>query len=83
MFVIMTCKGLTLTKGLFLYSTMVLQAAAHGQGIALGNNVLAQPELEAGRLVCPFDEVLVSKNAFYFVCQERQADAGRIQIFRD
>jgi LysR family transcriptional regulator, glycine cleavage system transcriptional activator len=68
---------------IFSHSTMVLQAAVHGQGIALGNNVLAQPELDAGRLVCPFDEILMSKNAFYLVCQERQAEAGRIQAFRD
>ncbi|MEZ9729207.1 LysR substrate-binding domain-containing protein, partial [Vibrio splendidus] len=68
---------------IFSHSTMVLQAAAHGQGIALGNNVLAQPEIEAGRLIAPFDEVLVSKNAFYVVCHEKQADMGRIATFRD
>lgn len=77
-------EGTNVNQGpIFSHSTMVLQAAAHGQGIALGNNVLAQPELDAGRLVCPFDEVLMSKNAFYVVCQERQAETGRIQIFRD
>ncbi len=68
---------------IFSHSTMVLQAAAHGQGIALGNNVLAQPELNAGRLVAPFEEVLVSKNAFYLVCSEKQADTGRIATFRE
>ncbi|OBT16854.1 transcriptional regulator GcvA [Vibrio sp. UCD-FRSSP16_10] len=68
---------------IFSHSTMVLQAAAHGQGIALGNNVLAQPEIEAGRLISPFDEVLISKNAFYVVCHEKQADVGRIATFRD
>ncbi len=62
---------------------MVLQAAAHGQGVALGNNVLAQPEMEAGRLIAPFDEMLVTKNAFYVVCHEKQADTGRIATFRD
>ncbi|GAD78364.1 transcriptional regulator GcvA [Vibrio ezurae] len=68
---------------IFSHSTMVLQAAVHGQGIALGNNVLAQPDIEAGRLISPFDEVLVSKNAFYVVCHEKQADVGRIATFRD
>lgn len=38
---------------IFSHSTMVLQAAAHGQGVALGNNVLAQPEIDAGRLIAP------------------------------
>ncbi|SUH13732.1 regulatory protein for glycine cleavage pathway [Salmonella enterica subsp. enterica] len=52
---------------IFSHSAMVLQAAIHGQGIALANNVMAQSEIEAGRLVCPFNDVLVSKNAFYLV----------------
>ncbi|BCL70749.1 Glycine cleavage system transcriptional activator [Vibrio nigripulchritudo MADA3029] len=77
-------EGVNVNHGpIFSHSTMVLQAAAHGQGVALGNNVLAQPEIDAGRLVCPFDEVLVSKNAFYVVCHEQQADTGRIATFRD
>ena len=54
-----------------------------GKVLHLGNNVLAQPEIEAGRLLAPFDEVLVSKNAFYVVCHEKQADMGRIATFRD
>ncbi len=49
---------------IFSHSAMVLQAAIHGQGVALANNVMAQSEIEAGRLVCPFNDVLVSKNAF-------------------
>ncbi|WP_375751132.1 transcriptional regulator GcvA [Vibrio sp. HN007] len=68
---------------IFSHSTMVLQAAVHGQGVALGNNVLAQPELDAGRLVSPFDEVLVSRNAFYVVCHDKNADSGRVAKFRD
>lgn len=55
---------------------MVLQAAIHGQGVALANNVMAQSEIEAGRLVCPFNDVLVSKNAFYLVCHDSQAELG-------
>ncbi|MBD1555940.1 transcriptional regulator GcvA [Vibrio sp. S9_S30] len=77
-------EGVNVNHGpIFSHSTMVLQAAVHGQGVALGNNVLAQPEIDAGRLVCPFDEVLISKNAFYVVCHEQQADTGRIATFRD
>ncbi|MDC0610430.1 transcriptional regulator GcvA [Vibrio sp.] len=68
---------------IFSHSTMVLQAAAHGQGIALGNNVLAQPEIASGRLVAPFDKVLMTDNAFYVVCHEKQADLGRVATFRD
>ncbi len=68
---------------IFSHSAMVLQAAAHGQGIALGNNVLAEPEIAAGRLVAPFEEKLITKNAFYVVCHANQAETGRIATFRD
>ncbi|MGY5955630.1 glycine cleavage system transcriptional regulator GcvA [Kosakonia sp. BK9b] len=67
---------------IFSHSSMVLQAAIHGQGIALANNVMAQSEIEAGRLVCPFNDVLVSKNAFYLVCHDSQAELGKIAAFR-
>ncbi|MGL5285860.1 MAG: transcriptional regulator GcvA [Aeromonas sp.] len=68
---------------IFSHSTMVIQAAIHGQGVALGHSVLAQPEIDAGRLICPFEQVLVSKNAYYLVCNEQQADQGKIVAFRE
>ncbi len=67
---------------IFSHSAMVVQAAVHGQGVALVNNVMAQSEIEAGRLVCPFNEVLVSNNAFYLVCHDSQAELGKIAAFR-
>jgi len=77
-------KGLNVNHGpIFSHSSMVLQAAIHGQGVALGHSVLAKPEIDAGRLVCPFNDVLVSKNAYYVVCRESQADLGKISAFRD
>ncbi|QFI40045.1 transcriptional regulator GcvA [Moritella marina ATCC 15381] len=68
---------------IFSHTSMVLQAAVHGQGVALGHSVLAQPEIDAGRLVRPFNEVLVSKNAYYVVCREEQDELGKIVAFRD
>lgn len=67
---------------IFSHSAMVLQAAIHGQGVALANNVMAQSEIEAGRLICPFNDVLLSKNAFYLVCHDSQAELGKIAAFR-
>ena len=67
---------------IFSHSAMVLQAAIHGQGVALANNVMAQTEIEAGRLACPFNDVLVSRNAFYLVCHDSQAEVGKIAAFR-
>ncbi|MDP5254188.1 MULTISPECIES: transcriptional regulator GcvA [unclassified Vibrio] len=68
---------------IFSHSTMVLQAAALGQGIALANSVLAKTDLSSGRLIAPFDEVLFTDNAFYLVCHENQAEMPRIATFRD
>ncbi|MBD2820448.1 transcriptional regulator GcvA [Xenorhabdus sp. 42] len=67
---------------IFSHSAMVIQAAVHGQGVALANNVMAQNEIDAGRLVCPFNDVLVSKNAFYLVYHDNQAELGKIAAFR-
>lgn len=68
---------------IFSHSSMVLQAAIHGQGVALGNSVLAKPDLDAGRLVIPFSHSLESKNAFYLVVREAQAELGKIVSFKE
>lgn len=74
--------GINVNQGaIFSHSMLVLQAAALGQGIALGHSVLARPEIEAGRLVCPFDERLIANNAYYVVCHQSQAELGKIVAF--
>lgn len=77
-------KGINVNHGpIFSHSAMVLQAAIHGQGVAIANSVLAKPDIDSGRLVCPFEEVLVSRSARYLVCRESQIDVGKISAFRD
>jgi len=68
---------------IFSHSSMVLQAAVHGQGVALGNSVLAKPDIDAGRLIIPFSHSLESKNAFYLVFRESQSELGKIVSFKD
>jgi LysR family glycine cleavage system transcriptional activator len=68
---------------IFSHSSMVLQAAIHGQGIALGNSVLTKHEIESGRLVAPFEQVLMSKKAYYLVCRDAQMDSPKIVTFRN
>ncbi|ALS98135.1 transcriptional regulator GcvA [Lacimicrobium alkaliphilum] len=76
-------QGVNVNQGpVFSHSMLVLQAAALGQGIALGHSVLARPEIQAGRLICPFDEKLITRNAYYLVCHESQAELGKIATFR-
>jgi len=77
-------KGTNVNHGpIFSHSSMVVQAAVHGQGIALAHNVLAKPEIDSGRLIKPFKQVLRSKNSYYVVCRENQVDIGKISAFRD
>ena len=76
-------KGANVNHGpIFSHSAMVLQAALHGQGVALAYSVLAKPDIDSGRLVCPFNDVLISKNAYFIVCRESQKDLGKIEAFR-
>ena len=76
-------SGVNVNQGpVFSHSMLVLQAAALGQGIALGNTILARPELDAGRLIMPFEEKVASRDAFYLVCDEAQADLGKIAASR-
>jgi len=77
-------KGANVNHGpIFSHSAMVVQAAVHGQGVALAHSAFAKPDMDSGRLVCPFDEVLVSKNSHYMVCREHQCDLGKISAFRE
>ena len=76
-------KGVNVNHGpIFSHSAMVVQAALYGQGIALAYSVLAQPDIDSGRLICPFNDVLMSKNAYFVVCREAQREIGKIEAFR-
>ncbi len=77
-------KDLDVRHGpIFSHSSMVLQAAVLGQGVALGHSVLARPEIEAGRLIQPFKEKLITKDAYYIVCRESDVDDAKISTFID
>ena len=64
-------------------SSMVLQAAAAGQGVALGRSVLVEEDLQSGRLIKPFDLILPTDNAYYVVAPEGGEDAPKIVAFRN
>ena len=76
-------KAVNVNHGpIFSHSAMVVQAALYGQGVALAYSVLAKPDIDSGRLICPFNDVLVSKNAYFVVCRETQKEVGKIEAFR-
>ncbi|WP_268934986.1 LysR substrate-binding domain-containing protein [Spartinivicinus ruber] len=52
----------------FDISEATIQAAANGQGIALGRLNLLNNFLKSGQLVTPFGQKVTSKHSYYFVC---------------
>ncbi len=72
------------TRGpIFTDSSMLIQAAMAGQGVALARGVLAADELAAGRLVRPFTLSLPTEYAYYLVCPQSTAEQPKIAAFRD
>ncbi|MCB9948082.1 MAG: transcriptional regulator GcvA [Rhodospirillaceae bacterium] len=67
----------------FTDSSMLLQAAVDGQGVALGRSALAQDDLLAGRLVRPFALSLPVEYAYFIVYPEHTANRLKIRAFRD
>lgn len=79
--------GIDKNKGdngpVFSHSNLALKAAVHGQGIALANNVLVKPEIDAGHLIQLFPEALPREKSFYLVCRDSQSEIGKIATFRN
>jgi LysR family glycine cleavage system transcriptional activator len=76
--------SLALRRGLsFDQSFMAIQAAMDGLGVALGRSSLVGADIEAGRLVAPFDVVLPADAGYYVVAPEETADTTKIALFRD
>ncbi len=67
----------------FTDSSMVLQAAIEGQGVALGRSALAGNDLEAGRLVQPFGPAIPSDYRYYVVLPPGAAARPKVQVFKD
>jgi LysR family glycine cleavage system transcriptional activator len=67
----------------FTDSSMVVQAAVEGQGVALARSVLAANDLAAGRLVRPFDVSLPARWAYYLVYPQASRDNPKIVAFRE
>ncbi|MFC6672739.1 LysR substrate-binding domain-containing protein [Marinobacterium aestuariivivens] len=74
--------GLEVVNGpRFSMSSMVLQAAMDGQGIALGSSVLAADDLRAGRLVRLFETSVRAKHNYYLICTRNTFNRPDIQRF--
>lgn len=76
--------GVDLSRGaVFNQTSMAIDAAVDGQGVALARTALASGDLLTGRLVRPFMLALNVSYAYWIVCPPASADLPKISIFRD
>jgi LysR family glycine cleavage system transcriptional activator len=66
----------------FNQMSMALHAAAQGQGIALTTRAIAADEIDAGRLVAPFDTSVHTPFGYYFLCRPDRSATPKIVAFR-
>ena len=66
----------------FNQSDQLFQAALDGQGVALLANVMADPEIAAGRLVQPFSARLPVKMNYHLVTSPQKAGIDKVSAFR-
>jgi len=77
-------EGIDAAKGPhFNHTELVIEAAIDGQGIALVNTVLAQKDLESGRLVRAFDLGIQSDFGYFLVCPPAALAKPKVAAFRD
>lgn len=76
--------GVDPTKGpRYNHTELVIEAAIDGQGVALVNTVLAQKDLESGRLVRAFDLGIQSDFGYFLVCPPAALAKPKVAAFRD
>ena len=63
-------------------STLALDAAVAGLGIALESLLLAKPAMASGELVAPLEQHCISVEGYYLVYPKSHARIGRVALFR-
>lgn len=64
-------------------SSMVIEAAIAGQGVALGRSSLTLDDIAGGRLVQPFGPKLTSTFVYTVVAPEETAELPKVRCFRE
>jgi LysR family glycine cleavage system transcriptional activator len=73
-----TARGMTFSE-----TDLLLRAAIDGLGIALSRRILAQPELDAGRLVRPLRHSVRADRSYFIVYPAAVQPSQRLLAFRD
>jgi len=75
-------KGVDGARGpRFNQSSLVIEAAMNGRGVALAKRTLAQADLEAGRLVAPLDISTAVDFAYYLVHPKAKGRLPQVKAF--
>ena len=81
---LLNVRGVNANAGpTFPSSYMLLQAAIHGQGVALTWAALADDDLRAGRLVRLFDRAIEGSMSYFALTTEAAARKPKVIAFRD
>lgn len=76
-------NGVEVARGLrFNQSSLVLEAAIAGQGVALAKGQLAAEDLRTRRLVRPFNMTQTLDFAYYLVCPRRKTLLAKVAAFQ-
>ncbi len=76
--------GIDLTRGpTFNETSLIMQAAAAGLGVAIAVSALVAADLAEGRLVRPFEIAVAEEAGFYLVYPEASAARAKVRAFRD
>src|SRR5690606_37733453 len=62
---------------------LAIEAAVHGQGIALGDTMTAAGLLAKGQLVAPFNLAVPAADAFYVACRSDLRNVPVVSVFID
>jgi LysR family transcriptional regulator, glycine cleavage system transcriptional activator len=65
----------------FNQSSLVIEAAVNGRGVALAKRTLAQADLEAGRLVAPLQIATAVDFAYYLVHPKAKGRLPQVKAF--
>jgi LysR family glycine cleavage system transcriptional activator len=77
-------EGIDASRGpRFNQSSLVLEAAILGRGIALAKARIAAADLAAGRVVKPFDVSEPIEFGYHLVCRTAKIGARKVALFRD
>jgi LysR family transcriptional regulator, glycine cleavage system transcriptional activator len=77
-------EGIDAVRGpKFNQSSLVIEAAVLGRGVALAKASLAAADLDAGRLIKPFGEAIPIDFAYWLVCPEAKLGLRKVELFRD